>query len=92
MKNKKQILTYCLLGILVIINMPNVSTGAFFQSLGMSVVAFAAGLLLGFIVTGIFIFFHNILKPNNKIATSIQDRINIGLVIAILYSLTIPRH
>lgn len=63
------------------------SVKGFGRSLGGGIWNFAVGLLIGVIISGLFMFFYNIVKPNNTISFTVHDKINIGLLCGIFWSI-----
>ena len=59
----------------------------FLSGLGGAIVDFVVGLVLGLVLTGLFMFFYNIAKPGNKIKLGIPERITAGLLCGILWNL-----
>jgi hypothetical protein len=55
-----------------------------------ALVSFFIGLIfVGALIMGLFMFFYNIFKPENKIKLGWTERISAGLIGAILYALII---
>lgn len=84
-----QLSNIILAGVLVMVNIPR--AGSITGSVGASIVYFTIGLVLGLILTGVFMFFYNLFLPTNKIRLGIPERITSGLICAILYSLLSKR-
>ncbi|MGZ8878463.1 MAG: hypothetical protein ACXW2O_10080 [Candidatus Aminicenantales bacterium] len=60
------------------------SGGLIILGLERSLVYFFVGMFEGMAITGLFMFFYNIFKPDNKIKLGIPARITAGLIGAIL--------
>ncbi len=50
---------------------------------------FALGLVLGLVLTGLYVFIYKIIRPENKIRFGISERVTAGLICAILWSIFI---
>ena len=60
--------------------------GGLMEGIGAAVVSFAfGGIIVGLVITGLFMFFYNIVRPDSKIKLGIPERITAGLIGAILW-------
>lgn len=60
--------------------------------IGYAVASFFFGVILvGLVIMGLFMFFYNIFRPDNKIKLGIPERITAGLIGAILWTLIIKK-
>lgn len=85
MKNRlNKYINIVLVCVLIIANIPGAKSIA--GSVGASIVNFAIGLVLGLVLTGVFMFFYNLFFPANKIKLGIPERVTAGLICSILYS------